>query len=65
MKGPKPIDERGNRRDNRVIEFDGQSMPLMDWAKATGVSFNGLRWRLESGWSIERALTTPAGGSHG
>jgi len=48
-----------NRSITRLIEFQGVKKCLTDWACDLGISVNGLRDRIESGWSIERALTTP------
>lgn len=48
-----------NKRSNRLITFNGKTMCLADWAVEVGISFNGLRNRLQRGWSIERALTEP------
>lgn len=48
-----------NRRNNRVIEFNGQRRTLTEWAELTDQSKTTLRKRLDSGWSIEDALTRP------
>ena len=52
-----------NRRSNRLLTFDGRTQVLIDWAKELGISSMSLRKRLKSGWSLERALTTPGRGS--
>jgi len=48
-----------NKRSNRLIEFNGKTMCLSDWATSVGISSKCLRNRLQRGWSIERALTEP------
>lgn len=49
-----------NMRRNRVIEFNGASKPISEWAKALGFHDPTLRARLTRlGWSIERSLTQP------
>jgi hypothetical protein len=49
-----------NRRKTLVIEHDGQSMPLVEWARKTGISYVTLKQRLTVlKWSVERAVTTP------
>lgn len=47
-------------RRNRRIAFEGRVMPLSAWAEETGLGREVLRDRLNSGWTIRRALTTPA-----
>lgn len=45
----------------RLIEFNGEARPLFDWAQRTGISSDTLAKRLNLGWSVEEALTTPVG----
>lgn len=52
-------EQGNNRRNNRVIEFSGKTQSLADWARETGLSVYCLRSRINSGWTIERALTQP------
>lgn len=47
-----------NRRSNRILTYAGESMPLSEWAKRVGLRRNTLRYRLENGWTLHRALTT-------
>ena len=49
-----------NKRTNHLIEFRGETLCLTDWAKRLGVAVNTIRYRLESGHSLEFALTAPA-----
>ena len=48
-----------NRRDNRRITFNGQTKCLTEWASIYGLNRTTLRKRLDSGWSVELAITTP------
>lgn len=49
-----------NKRTNRWISYRGRTMCLEDWAREVGITNHGLAGRIDkSGWSIERALTTP------
>lgn len=48
-----------NRRSNRMIEHDGRCLSVAEWAEILGVRSGSLLQRINSGWSIERALTTP------
>jgi hypothetical protein len=48
-----------NKRSNRMIEFQGRTQCLMDWAKELGITWATLQARLgRLGWSLEKALTT-------
>ncbi len=52
-----PSQQQQNTRKNRIIQHDGQSMCLYEWARATGLSPQLIRWRLSHGWSIKRTLS--------
>lgn len=43
---------------NRKITYSGITLPLSEWALRIGLTRESLRDRLDSGWSVERALTT-------
>lgn len=55
----------GSRRFNRSaasqITHDGTTRTLHAWAAITGIPASNLRYRISSGWTTERALTTPVG----
>ena len=38
------------------LEYDGQEMPLVDWARRMGTNPRVIRRRLEKGWPVARAL---------
>lgn len=48
-----------NRRDNRLVQWDGQRLTLTEAATLAGISTELLSWRLKRGWSVARALTQP------
>lgn len=50
-----------NKRNTRNLTLEGQTRCLSDWSKATGVPVTTLWCRIRDGWSVEKALTTPAG----
>lgn len=51
----------GNRRSGRFIELNGKKQSITDWASETGISHATIATRLDDlGWSVSRALTTPA-----
>lgn len=51
--------QQRNRRDCRMLTYAGETLPLAVWADRLGCKHSALRMRLEKGWSVERALTTP------
>lgn len=52
-------EQNRNRRSTRWLEFDGKRMIMKDWAAHIGIAPTALARRLDCGWSIQRALTTP------
>lgn len=54
-----PDEQARNRRNVRQIEYNGEVKTIADWARAIKVSERCLGMRLRSGWSVEKALTTP------
>jgi len=46
-------------RRTRNLTFQGETRCLLDWSRKLGINQNTLTKRLNSGWSIERAFTTP------
>lgn len=47
-----------NKRNNRIITFNGTSHTLSEWSDISGIRAATLFNRLKLGWSIERTLTT-------
>ena len=47
-----------NSRNNRIIEYNGKSQTLIEWAEELGMTYRTLVTRLHRGWSVERALST-------
>ena len=52
-------DQARNRRNNHVVEFDGQSRCLAEWGEITGIGWSTIASRIRSGWSVGRAMTAP------
>lgn len=48
-----------NKRNNRMLTHDGKTQCLAAWVEELEISRYVLRGRLNRGWSVERALTTP------
>lgn len=49
-----------NRRTTRWVTYDGETLSLADWADRTGIDYDALRWRLDAGWPIDRAMDKEA-----
>ena len=52
-------DQQANKRNNRVIECNGDIHTLSEWSKITGVKEGTIAYRLKAGWPIEKALKEP------
>ena len=48
-----------NKRNNRYITFRGVTLSLAEWSERSGLKAMTLYNRIASGWSVEKALTTP------
>lgn len=49
-----------NKRNNRRINFNGQTLTAREWSELTGIKTTTIEARLKSGWPIDDALTWPA-----
>jgi len=54
--------QNNNRRSNRILTFDGQSMNVSQWERVLGFRKGLVLDRLRYGWTIDRALTQPVRG---
>lgn len=60
------VEQQNNRRDNRLIESDGRTQTIAQWAREFKINYGTLHERLESGMSLEDAVaksTRRVGGS--
>jgi hypothetical protein len=48
-----------NKRNIRLLTFNGRTMPLSEWAEELGIPSYSLYHRLRRGWPHERILTEP------
>ena len=56
-----PKEQARNTRTNRVLEFNGETLCIAEWAERIGISESTLRCRIDRfHWSIEKAVSTPA-----
>ncbi len=53
-------EEQGaNQRTNRLIEYNGETLSLSQWARRTGLSKHTISARIKRGWPVDKALATP------
>jgi hypothetical protein len=53
------VEQNRNRRSNKIILHEGQSQCLEKWAETFGISSDTILKRLDRGWKVDEALTTP------
>jgi hypothetical protein len=49
------------RKNTIWIDWQGERRSLVEWARLHDIGQQVVRHRLQSGWSVERALTEPVG----
>lgn len=55
----KLTEQANNQRNNHLITFKGKTQTIKQWSSELGISNITLLTRLNRGWSITKALTTP------
>jgi hypothetical protein len=54
-------EQANNRRSSRLLSFNGETKTLAEWSEKFGVNYQTILHRMDRfGWSVEKALTTPA-----
>jgi hypothetical protein len=53
--------QQRNKRTNHILEWNGRSRSVQEWAELLDIKANTIIHRLRRGWSVERALTKGAG----
>lgn len=48
-----------NRRNTKIVEYKGETKPLIVLCRELGVDYDMITKRLRLGWSVEKALETP------
>lgn len=46
-----------NKRNNRLLTHNGRTQTITEWGRESVVPLSAFRYRIESGWPIEEALT--------
>lgn len=54
-----PVEQGENRKDQVWLEHGGERLRVKEWAARLGLHRRSLLSRLEAGWSVDKALTTP------
>jgi len=57
-----PTQQARNRSNNRVVEFNGREMTLIEAANSAGIPYKTVKSRLQKGWSEHDALNRPVDG---
>lgn len=53
-----PEEQANNKRNNRFVRYRGIELTIPRWAKRLRMNKNTLYYRIQSGWSIQRAFAT-------
>jgi hypothetical protein len=51
--------QQRNRRSNRILTCDGETMPMSAWTERMGFTKEAIGQRLLRGWSVQDAIKTP------
>jgi hypothetical protein len=55
------VEQTNNQRSNVLIEYDGKTQTIAQWARELGINYQTLRQRIQRyGWSVERAFSSQA-----
>lgn len=57
-----PGSSNRHRKGARLVEWRGETLSVTDWSKRLGMPYGTLVFRIKSGWSAEKAFTTPVYG---
>lgn len=52
-------EQNNNKRDNTLIEYNGERKTWAQWAHSRGMSSEALLGRIKKKWSLDKALNTP------
>ena len=51
------VEQANNRRNTVVLEWNGRSQSMADWARELGINYYTLKQRLRNGWTPAEALS--------
>jgi hypothetical protein len=52
-----PQEQQRNKRNNRIVQWEGKRLTLVEAAELAGISTALMQWRLGRGWSVAQAIT--------
>lgn len=58
------VEQQRNRHDTRLLTYRGKTKPLLEWAEIYQVPPETVQRRLDRGWEVGRALTSPIETKH-
>lgn len=50
-------DQNNNRSNNHILILKNESHTITEWSRITGIPLSTIKTRINSGWTIEKALT--------
>lgn len=53
-------EQANNKRNNAIIQYMGENKTIHELANEYKIDHGCLRWRIDNGWDIEKALKTPS-----
>ena len=59
-----PKEQSRNTRQNRILELNGESKCLIEWAREYAIHPMTITIRLKRGYTVEEAITTPVFGKY-
>lgn len=51
--------QTSNTRQNRYLTHNGHTLAMSEWSRRSGIPYYALKMRLNRGWAVDKALTTP------
>lgn len=57
--------QSNNQEKNIVLEYEGKSLTLSQWAEELGMSYDHIRARYRYGWDVSSIIETPKNKYHG
>lgn len=52
-------EQQRNRTNNHIIEYNNESHTISEWAEIFNINVDVLIYRINNGWDVSTALTTP------
>lgn len=53
------LEQQNNRRDNRAVTINGETLTIAQWARRIGIGHASMRRRILCGWTDDRLLLPP------